>query len=469
MRSLSEPDDCDSGLLRTQIAQCYLIAFKNQREQMENGGQERNYEEGAEGFKNKRSQAMSNHSFVSSTNGSRPPRHGGSRVPRHNRMPNNQRFANGHHRQHRNQYGQRMYGGYPPQDHSMMVPPHMQHGMYPPHFNQSFHGGYVPVHHYMQPSMNTSMLGWANNYGGNDYSNLNISVSAEWEQYNSNHFDPSMDYGQCDDSIANTSVTSYNYFEASHQNLASVPPVHTIAQRQVSSGTNNTSSQAISNTESGSFEDGTLNVAERVTNTIQTPSKEAPKKNSVSIQGTPASPSWAHLNTVPGLATPSTHQGALLGPHVSDGSENHQSSGFKHNPGMRSNSNWVNPKSLFINPNYNNHHFPQVSTDSFTFLNYILKFSLKRFLYNFQGGLVPPSPATQFTMSPQANSQSVAYFHGYHPQQNAALHQQVHNGAPSMHQTYPENAHNTRLHNSKTLSEETSSVTTSEADQNQDE
>ena len=366
MRSLSEPDDCDSALLRSQIDQCYLIAFKNQREQMENGGQERNYEESVEDFKNKRTQGISNQSFVSSTNGSRPPRHGGSRGPRHNRMPHNQRFANGHHRQYRNQYGQRMYGGYPPQDHSMMIPPHMHHGMYPPHFNQSFHGGYVPGQHYMQPSMNTSMLGWVNNYGGNDYSNLNISVSAEWEQYNSNHFDPSMDYGHCDESIANTSVTSLNHFEPSHHHFPPVPPVQTIDQRQVSNGTNNTNNEAISNTESGSFEDGTLNVPEQVTNTMQTPAKEASKKSNASIQGTPASPSWAHLHTVPGLATPLAHHGAPSGPHVADGAENHQSSGVEHNPGMRPNSNWVNPKSLFINPNYNNHHFPQVSTVSFT-------------------------------------------------------------------------------------------------------
>lgn len=81
--------------------------------------------------------------------------------------------------------------------------------------------------------------------------------------------------------------------------------------------------------------------------------------------------------------------------------------------------------------------------------------------------MVPPSPATQFTMSPQANSQSAAYFHGYHPRQNAAMHPQVHNGAPPMQQTYLENGNQTSLNNVRTLSEETSSVTTSEVDQNQ--
>lgn len=443
MRSLVEPADVDSPLLRDQIDVCFLKAWKAQRDQMENGGQERIYDDNKNKSEYKaKGRAESNQSFMSSTNGSRPPRHGGSRGPRSNRMTNNQRFPHGSSRHWRHQRGNRMYGGYPPHDQSMMMPPHMQHGMYhPPQYNPSFHGSYVPGH-YMSQSMNNSIVGWNHPYGGNDYSNLNISVSGEWDQFHGNQYDPSMEngsfYGQCDDSVANTSVASFNNFEGAHFHTQVPPVVPTISQRQVSGGSiNTTEQQGISNNEHGSFE-GASNVAESITGTMQTPAKEAPRNRNTPNLGTPASPSWAHLHMVPGLATPLTQQGGLSGHQMTDGSEQSQNNGAKHNSGMRQNQNWANAKPLFINPNFN-HHFPQ-------------------------GGPVPPSPATQFTMSPQANSQNTAYFaHGY-SRPNPPMQHQMNNFAPPMHQNYPETLNETVLNDGQTLTEETSSETTSDTE-----
>ncbi len=367
MRSLVEPADVDSSLLRNQIDVCFLKAWKAQREQMENGGQERNIEDSQNCGDSKgkgRAEVLPNQSFASSTHSIRPPRHGGARGSRHNRLNNSQRF-NGH-RQWRNQRGNRMYGGYPPQDQSMMMPPQIQHGMYPHHFDQSFHGGYVPGHPYMQPSMNSSIIGWNHPYGGNDYSNLNISVSGEWDQYHGNQFDPSVErepsfHVQCDDSVANTSVASFNHFEGPHQH-AHMPPMHNFTQRHASAssgGSLNTKDQAISNSEHSSFDDNAEHANEPINTTMQTPSKEVTKTKNCPKIGTPASPSWAHLQMVPGLATPLTQHGVHAAHRIPDGSEQCLNNAVNHNSAMRPISNFANAKPLFINPNFN-HHFPQV-------------------------------------------------------------------------------------------------------------
>ncbi len=368
MRSLVEPADVDSALLRNQIDVCFLKAWKAQKDQMENGGQERNYEDRSEASDLKsKGRADPNQSFASNTNGNRPPRHGTSRVSRNNRTHSNQKFSYGPNRQYRTHRGNRtMYGGYPPQNHNMMMAPQMQHGMYPPHFNGSFHGGYVPGH-YMQQSMNNSVIGWNHPYGGNDYSNLNISASGEWDQFHGNQYDPLMEneasfYVHCDDSVTNASVASFNQFEVPHYNAHPPPPVHTLNQRQVSNGSIN---QVMSNNSNGSsFEEGGSNTNKQITTTMHTPAKEAPKDKSTNNIGTPASPSWAHLHMVPGLATPLGQNG---GPsrqqQMPDGSEKNESNGPKHNSSIRPNSNWANAKPLLINPNFN-HHFPQVSSNS---------------------------------------------------------------------------------------------------------
>lgn len=419
MRSLAEPLDVDSALLRNQIDVCFLKSWKAQKDLMENGAQERMYEDGSEASEFKaKGRAEPNQSFASSNNGSRPPRHGGSRGSRYNnRMSTNQRYSYGQHRHSRNQRGNRMYGGYPPHNHGMMMPPQMQHGMYAPPYNTSFHGSYVPGHHYMHQSMNNSLVGW-NHYGGNDYSNLNISASGEWDQFHGNQYDGVMEAEQgsffaggsnCDDSVTNGSVASFHQFEGHPHytgGLPRPPPVPSLDQRQVSNGSINQASSNNSNV--SSFEEGGSD--EPTPSTMQTPAKEAARMNFAPNIGTPASPSWAHLHMVPGLATPLGQHGGPSGPHMHDGSEQNQS--IRSNTGMRPNQNWANAKPLFINPNFN-HHFPQ-------------------------GPLVPPSPATQFTMSPQANSQSSAYFAQGYPRPNPRMQQQMSNVGPPMHQPYQE-------------------------------
>ncbi len=364
MRSFMEPADVDSSLLRDQIDVCFLKAMAAARDQMENGRQD-------EGSLNsdrtapkavRTNESVPNQNYAPSSLGCKPPRHGGARGSRANRNMNSSRMLNGGpSKQWRNQRrgGNRMYGGVP-QDQSMMMQHHMQQGLYPPQYNTSFHshGSYVPSH-YLSQSMNNSICGWNHPYGGNDYSNLNMSMSGmsgEWDQqYYGNHWDPSMDndgsfHFRCDESIANTSIASTNHFDTMQQNPQI--PVHNLTQGTESGRSDNgppgVQDRMVPSSANGSFDEASLN-SDNIA--MQTPSKD---RRAPVVVGTPASPSWAHLHMVPGLATPVTQHGPSSH-HVFDGPEGHQTNGG----GMRGNNNWMNAKPLLINHNYN--HYPQVS------------------------------------------------------------------------------------------------------------
>ena len=361
MRSLIEPADVDSSLLRSQIDRCFLKAMAAAREQMENSGYDsKPYEEASVNSEisatnsKVRSGVVPNQSFATTSNGSRPPRYGGrgSRTIKNN---NGHRNLNGQNKQWRGRGANRMYGTYMPQDQSMLMQPHMQQGMYNPYFNHSYAGGYVPSH-YVHQSMNNSICGWNHPYGGNDYSNLNMSVSGEWDQqYYGNQYDVSMDtdpsFYKCDESIANTSIASLNHFEGA-QYVSHFPVPHNVMHRQDNGASISGQERSMPNSANASFDESSTNGNDAAI-TMQTPSKERSNANI----GTPASPSWAHLHTVPGLATPVTQHGPSSH-HMIDNSETRQNNRMGANAGMRASSNWMNAKPLLINPNFN--QFPQV-------------------------------------------------------------------------------------------------------------
>lgn len=340
MRSLAEPTDVDSALLRNQIDICFLKAMAAERDQMEAIDMRCHDEPSVNsnaGFisVNGRTGNSSTQSFAMQSNGSRPPRHGGVRGSRSTRGAIVQRMPNN--RQWRNQRNNnRMHSGY--HDPNMMIPPHMQHGYYPPHFNHVYHGGYAP-NQYMQPSLNHTIYGWNNPYGGNDYSNLHNSMSTNYDYYHGSHFEPSMEHEQsfnikCDDSVANTSIASHNNFEGTH-----------FSYNVTGHNLNQLHDNSIMHSANASFDEASLNAPEPTN--MQTPSKHFGATNF----GTPDSPSWAHLQSVPGLTTPVTHHGHHMisqdNPSVSS------------NLGIRTNQTFMNAKPLLINHNLN-HYPPQV-------------------------------------------------------------------------------------------------------------
>ena len=362
MRSMTEPTDVDSPLLRNQIDKCFLKAMAAARDQMENGtleckkNEERLHADyGSSKMKGRAS--FSSYASSSNSGNNRPPRNGGVRGSRSNR--NNPRNGGGMNNQNRSQRGNnRMYNPYHEQ--SMMM---QQQGYYqqPPHYPDPYnHGAYVP-NHYMSQSMNNTICGWNNHYGGNDYSNMNVSMGSEWGQqyYGNPHFDHEASFQiKCDDSVANTSLASHNNFEGSQHSVQFVgqPPV----PHQVLTSTSNTS-----------FDEASQNGAEVTKTTMQTPSK-----NEANIGKVQNSPSWAHLHQVPGVTTPGTqHRNPMCGGNVPDATQ------------FQQHQNWLNAKPLLINHTYQ--PFPHHA--------------------------IPPSPATQFTMSPQANAQANAFFANGHP------------------------------------------------------
>jgi len=276
---------------------------------------------------------------------------------------------------------------------------------------------------------------------------LNVSMSGmsgmsgEWDQqYYGNHWEqPLMDnegsfHYRGDESVASASVASINHFEAVQQHPQI--PMHNLTQGtdngKSENGSTNVQNKTVAGSSNDSFDEASL-ASENIA--MQTPSKDR-RAPSVS---TPASPSWAHLHMVPGLTTPVAPQHCPSPHQTFDGAEGRQS-----NVGvMRGNNNWMNAKPLLINHSYN--HYPQGGA-----------------------GLIPPSPATQFTMSPQENSQTTAYFaHGYPraspPMQSFGAHA---NFVTPM-QPYPQtsNVHETTSQNDgQTLTEETSSETTSDTE-----
>lgn len=340
MRSLAEPADVDSTLLRNQIDLCFLKAMAVARDQMENGMDVRNFDDDSlhSNPNNMKARAgvLPPKNFVHPSNGSRPPRPGNVRGIRSGKNINGPRNPAGMKPSRNHRLNNRMYGGY--HDQSMMMQP-MQQGFYPPQFNPGYHHGGYMHGHYMPPqslnnSMNT-MYGWNNPYGGNDYSNLNMSMTSEYDHYGGTQFEPSIDYEasfhlKCDESIANTSIGSHNNFEFPHY---------------IHHGAAHNFSQPHESNVNASFDEASFNGAE-VTN-MQTPSKN-PRPANI---GTPSSPSWAHLHTVPGLNTPLAHHG----PQMFDFAHVNQNMAGN---GVRSHPNFMNAKPLLINHNYN--HFPQV-------------------------------------------------------------------------------------------------------------
>ena len=314
MRGLREPIDVDSALLRNQIDICFLKAMATARDQIENGRLETKSQEGSNNsysapanVKEEVNGIMRNQSFASRNSSCRPPRHGGSRGSRGGR--NTKMY--GRSKQWQDQRHSHSYGLYHDQSMIMQHQPHFQHGYYPPHFNPSYHGGYVP-NHFMHQSLDNSIMGWNNPYGGNDFSNLNMSMSSNYNLYATQLEHDMSFHTRCDDSVANTSFASHNNFEGHQQ---------------------------IPTTVNASFDEASLNGAE--VNNIQTPSKNS--------KPTSSSPSWAHLHSVPGLNTPI----APHGPPMFEGPLANQNNG-----NFRGIPSFANAKPLLINHTYN--QFPQV-------------------------------------------------------------------------------------------------------------
>ena len=369
MRSLIEPADVDSTLLRDQIDVCFLKAMAAARDQMENGGQEnKHYDENPVISEFPAPKSKGRNNSMSNMNGNRPPRHGGGRSSRSNRSVNSQRSSKFSNRQYRNHRGGNVvYSGYPTQDPNMMIQP-----MYHQPFNTSYNGTFVHNNgsyagHYMPQSVNNSIHGCYNGYGGNDQSNLNLSMSSEWDpqqqqQYYQGQYDQPIEnegsiYVKCDESVASASIVSYANFE--HMYCPSYPPVHHLTQQSegsyVEHSMPSTVTETMPDSANASFDEASLNGGN---NTDTIPMQTPCKGKSDAKNASPPSPPWSHLQMIPGVTTPMA-QSAPAAHYPVDGSESSQINGVNANGGIRANPNWASAQPLLINHNYN--HYPQVS------------------------------------------------------------------------------------------------------------
>mmetsp|Transcript_33428 Transcript_33428/g.38915 ORF Transcript_33428/g.38915 Transcript_33428/m.38915 type:complete len:833 (+) Transcript_33428:334-2832(+) len=401
MRSLSEPSDVESSLLRDQIDICFLKSMQAAREQMNSGGQQstRSVEEQSvhSDYSSQKSYARSaqiqNQSFTSMQSSSRPPRYGGNRGIR----PIRNNYGNRvHPKQYRNPRHNSMYGAYSHPDPSMIP----QQQMFQPSY--SYGNGYGGQ--YMHPSVNGSFCGW-NPYGGND-----LSMSMSGDSYLVNPYDRRMEnesFYRCDDSVTNVSI-------AEAPQYPNHVPVHNLTHGSEGYEGNIVSFDgrqvSVPVSANASFDETSSN------GIVANDSMKTPcKARSDAIPATPPS-SCAHLfRGMPGLVTPVSH------------APSHRM--------VDTSSNYVEAKPLLINNNYN-HYFGQ-------------------------GGRVPCSPATQFQMSAQANAQANPYFtHAAYPQHQPPM--MAHYCGPMA--PYPQslNADEASQHNTQPLTEGTRTETSSD-------
>jgi len=292
------------------------------------------------------------------------------------------------------------------QGHHMMPPhSHLQHGMYPPHYNNHYAG--QPPPHNTYPTGNGYSFGNGvgappNMYGGTeDYAhhhpqtewgshpmNANMHYYNRWEQ------PPMTSDVQYFQQPSNGSVASWT----THEDMSisqthypeQLPPTYNPNSLQTATSETHNAPKEASAT--------TVNANPPVTefprrDTLQTPSKtrhNTNEKNNPNPGLQPDSPYWAHLGfstlAMSGLATP-------------QGSVQRAASPLTRVPGVEGGAGGEGQgeqilggvitvqasKPLLLNAPYSYHHQCNAMN-------------------------VPPSPATQFLMSPQTNSRTTAFF-----------------------------------------------------------
>lgn len=370
MRTIIEPKDVDSPLLRDQIDQSFLKAMAAEKSQLASGADAYQRETYGENSAPNRRPSYSHEDTKRNPTkpGSRPPRPNLRGGRNSNRVPNGRKNFGG--RQSRRQQPRNGYMGM-----NHMVPQQMHHGMYyggpyqggqmsghymPPHpENEYYYGGWV-----QQPLPNVAEYD-NTNYGGGEFSNAEqyYAPHHNGNMHSNGNMHPNGNWSQCPPTT-------------DQEGAASV-----CSDRQANDDASQYSDQGMCEPESVSLSFIGPKVSNPVV-TCKTPSKQTPLKERTnsSITPGPPSPYWGHLTglAMSGLATPV--DGRLShSPHY----------GFEHSGPSHGNNAHVKP--LLIN-NYSHIRQP---------------------------GHVPPSPATQFLMSPQANPQHHAYFahgnvvHGY--------------------------------------------------------
>ncbi len=353
MRTLSEPADVESPLLRNQIDQFLLRSMAVSKEQLASG--EEGFNNASDSFSvssmsNHRNSNMSMDKRNSLVNaGSRPPRHGskGARPPK---GMNNRKSFGGKQRRHQTING---YLG----PHQMMPPGMMHHGMYPSY--DPYHGSQTNQYGQPHPDGEYYYNGWGQP--------MHASVDYQDGSY---HFDQSMD------------MSYYHPHDASfvqppwHGNPYGMPMVPNQGHGEEMSHCSDQASQIVEpEGVSLSFigpQAGNQNGPPRQDGTCQTPAKSDPRNGA--NHSAPHSPFWGHLNmatlAMSGLASPNT------GGHPPPSPYDHQDA--VHGNGGHGNA-------------------PNVA---------------RPLLINGYGGVpahgVPPSPATQFCS--QVNPQSQAYW-----------------------------------------------------------
>ena len=363
MRNLGEPKDVESPLLRSQIDQSFLRAMAAAKEQMSSGGEEHHYSEKSYGEKQYTSGPLPNQRRLvgvdslrhSSTKGNRPPRPSGRGGPRPPKGSSG-----------RNNTGtgttQRRYpnNGY-------------HNNGYPGPNN-----GYPGMNSMMAPQMNMPMH--QNMYQYDPYQAANQSAHympphPEDEYYYGHgggwvpgpEYDNPNNYSYLDQSMVSQDMQYYQASDGSvhqgnwHPYMASGQDV------SVCSNQGEDVSQC-------SDQVSQIGVPEGVSLSFIGPNVTPSKDRRGGVTSAPQSPCWAHLHTLAmsGLVSPNGRQ-----------PPSYYENGHPHGNGQL--------KPLMIN-NFNNGHGMSAH--------------------------VPPSPATQFLMSPQTNSQAHAYFaHGNPPHQ----------------------------------------------------
>lgn len=397
LRSLAEPCDVDSPLLRDQIAEQFLRAMAASRELMANGGQHVSKGvSGKVGFgstEGSKNHPKPGHSSHMSVGGSAPYSAYSSSFPYHNGGYGPSFAASGHHKQ-------------LPSDRSPLHDMIRQRlnrrggrlGSKPRRGYQFRHrDAWVP-----HPNYYANDPTYAHMYSSHHYSHAHGHYSMYSDP--AGHFFPPSHHGT---TIA--ASVPQDYYHESYQMNSSFPVPSSYQLEPPSPGAwqqpdkpQYGSSDPLPDDAGGEGEAETTGDDQDVRNNDKTgPAKkhqsaegqsqaeteESPKKYPDHSQ-IPPSPFWGHVEqatlAMTGLATPQNHltPGGMRA-RTKQGEEK-QDSPPKGAAFVR---NMPNAQPLLINPSAQYYHRQ----------------------YGARGGYAPPSPATQFLMSPQANSQAAAY------------------------------------------------------------
>jgi len=445
IRSLGEPVNWKSPLLRSQIDKCFLLAMEADKGQMvvDGFGEGRVREERFDSNEGEypvvgygRDRVGSNGTNSSSNGGemgyTRPPKAkppkkipgSATKQRRPKKRVTDMNAMNG-------RYNSNPMGGWNRPGQQMMPPhSHMQHGMYPPQYTNHYAGQPPPPNAYATGngySFGNSIGAPPNMYGGSD--DYTHHPQAEWgsHQMNANmHYYNRWDQPQMGNDVqyfhqpASGPIATWTTHEE-----APLPQPHYPEQPpqtynpahlpHTSSETNDPPEKKP--TPTVITNPALMEVPRR--DFLQTPSKPRYNNSEEINQSTipPDSPYWAHLGfstlAMSGLATPqgSVHRSASPLTRVDNGEGGGVKSGRTLGGGRRGNIAVQASKPLLLNAPYSYHH---------------------------QGNAmnVPPSPATQFLMSPQTNSRTTAFF--AQTQMNPAFppaspHHHNHHHHPSQH------------------------------------